>query len=70
MSEEKIQVRMYNDGRIEWMHEGGNDWSCVQVTELIRSYEDKNKDAETAYHEGWHSGYLARDLEEFSRGNY
>lgn len=49
MSKEKIQVRMYNDGWIEWMRKGGNDWSCVQVTELIRSYEEKNEDAEVAY---------------------
>ncbi len=68
MSEGKIQVRMYNDGWVEWKRDEGNDWSCVQITELIRFFEDKTEDAEIAYQKGWHSGYLARDLEEFSRG--
>lgn len=56
MKGEKIRVRMYNDGWIEWMREGGNDWSCVQVTELIRAYEDKTEDAEAAYQKGYDKG--------------
>ena len=56
MSKEKIQVRMYNDGWIEWMREGSSDWSCVQVTELIRTYENMNIDAETAYRKGYDDG--------------
>jgi len=55
--EKKIQIRMYNDGWIEWMREGSSGWSsCVQVTELIRSYENMNKDAETAYRNGYNDG--------------
>jgi len=62
--EKKIQIRMYNDGWIEWMREGSNDWSCVQVTELIRAYEDKTEDAEIAYQKGWSDGYDAGIEEE------